>query len=273
MLLQLQDTEDVKFMSNSYFDNNVFNKGKAFIPFITAGYPTLKDTERFILKMEEAGADLIEIGIPFSDPIAEGPVIQNASAIALKNGATLDKIFDMVKNLREKTNVPLVFMSYVNPLFVSGYDNFFEKCNKLNIRGVILPDVPFEEKYEIDETAKKYDVEIISLIAPTSNDRIKMIAEASRGFIYIVSSLGVTGVRNEITTDLSAINDVIRQTTITKTAIGFGISNPNQAKEIAEYSDGVIVGSAIIKIIDNLGSNSDNEIYNFVKEMKTAINS
>lgn len=260
-------------MSNSYFDNNVFNKGKAFIPFITAGYPTLEATKNFILKMEEAGADLIEIGIPFSDPIAEGPVIQNASTIALKNGASLDKIFEMVAQIREVSDIPLVFMTYVNPLFKVGYGEFFKKCDELNVRGVILPDVPYEEKREVENIAKDYDVDVISLIAPTSNQRIKTIAQSSKGFIYVVSSLGVTGVRDEITTDLGAITDVIKETTPTKTAIGFGINNPKQAKEISKHADGVIVGSAIIKIIDKLMENAGDEIYNYVKEMKTAINS
>lgn len=273
MLPQLQDTEVKKFMSNSYFDKNVFNKGKAFIPFITAGYPTLEDTKRFVLKMEEAGADLIEIGIPFSDPIAEGPVIQNASTVALKNGASLDKIFKMVEDLRKETDIPLVFMTYVNPVYKTGFDSFFKKCDELNVRGVILPDVPYEEKSEIEEIAKIYDVDVISFIAPTSNQRIKEIAESSRGFIYVISSLGVTGTRDKITTDFASIDEVIRQTTITKTAIGFGINTPEQAKEISKYTDGIIVGSAIIKIIDKYGSNSNDEIYNYVKKMKEAINS
>lgn len=270
MLLPLQDTEDVKFMNN-YFKDYVFNKGKAFIPFITAGYPSLEDTERFVLKMEEAGADLIEIGIPFSDPIAEGPVIQHASTMALKNGTNLDKIFQMLKSLRSKTQIPLVFMAYINSIFKYGMDNFFEKCRELNIKGVILPDVPNEEKTSIEEIAKSYDIDIISFIAPTSADRIKEIAKNSRGFIYVISSLGVTGTRDEITTDLASIDEIIRQTTITNTAIGFGINTPSQAKEISKYADGIIVGSAIIKLIDKFGSHADDAIFNYVKEMKEAI--
>lgn len=260
-------------MSNTYFDNNVFNKGKAFIPFLTAGYPTLDATEKLILKMEEAGADLIEVGIPFSDPIAEGPVIQKSSQLALNNGVNVEKIFEMLKRIREKSNLPMVFMAYANSLFVYGLDKFFQKCQDLEIKGVILPDVPYEEKEEFEEVARKYDVEIISFIAPTSNERIKMIAQASRGFIYVVSSLGVTGVRDEITTDLASINEVIRQTTITKTAIGFGINNPIQAKEVSKHADGVIVGSAIIKLIEKSGDNYLDAVYNYVKEMKEAINS
>ena len=260
-------------MSNSYFDKNVFNKGKAFIPFITAGYPSLDATKRFILKMEAAGADLIEIGIPFSDPIAEGPVIQHSSMEALRIGTTTDSIFQMVEDIRKESNIPLVFMTYINVIFKYGFDNFYKKCDELNIRGVILPDVPYEEKAEAQEAAKKYDIDIISFIAPTSNERIQKIARDSRGFIYVISSLGVTGVRDEITTDLGKITDVIRQTTITKCAIGFGINNPLQAKEISKHSDGVIVGSAIIKIIDKYGENADNYIYDYVKEMKEAINS
>ncbi|MCD8024812.1 MAG: tryptophan synthase subunit alpha [Candidatus Gastranaerophilales bacterium] len=257
-------------MSNLYFDKNVFKGKKAFIPFITAGYPTLNDTVSFILQMEKAGADMIEIGIPFSDPIAEGAVIQHASTAALKNGASLDKIFETTAKIRKQTDIPLVFMSYVNPLFKTGYENFFRKCDELNVRGVILPDVPFEEKADIEKYARPYDVDLISMIAPTSNDRIKMIAQASRGFIYVVSSLGVTGTRDEIKTDLGAITDIIKETTPVKTAIGFGINTPKQAEEMSKFSDGVIVGSAIIKIIDKYGSNAQEAIFNYVREMKNA---
>lgn len=260
-------------MSNSYFDKNVFNKGKAFIPFITAGYPDLNSTKKFVLALEKGGADLIELGIPFSDPIAEGPVIQHSSMEALKCGTTTDKVFNLVEEIRKESNVPLVFMTYINVIFKYGFDEFFKKCDELNVRGVILPDVPHEEKNETEEYAKKYDVDIISFIAPTSNERIQTIARDSRGFIYVVSSLGVTGVRDEITTDLGAITDIIRQTTITKHAIGFGINNPVQAKEISKYTDGIIIGSAIIKLIDKYKDNAEEYVYNFAKEIKEAINS
>jgi len=270
MLLQLQDIEEKKYMNRI---ESAFKNNKAFIPFITAGYPNINKTEDFIYKMVSAGADLIEIGIPFSDPIAEGPVIQEASQKALEQGTNLDKIFELVKKLRKTVSIPLVFMTYVNPVFKYGYDNFFKQCSLIGIDGIIIPDLPFEEKNEISDCVKKYDIKIISLIAPTSEDRIKQIAKEAEGFLYIVSSMGVTGIRNEIKTDLKSILDSVRNVTKVPAAIGFGIHSPEQAKQMAEIADGVIVGSAIIKIIKEYGNNADEHIYNYVKEMKSAIES
>lgn len=249
-----------------------FKNKKAFIPFVLAGYPNLKATEKFIIKMAEAGADLIEIGIPFSDPVAEGTVIQAATNIVLNNEITTNDIFDMVENLKEKVNIPLVFMTYINPIFVYGKDRFFAKCKQCNISGVIVADLPFEEKDEILTQANKYDVEVISLIAPTSENRIGMIATKAQGFIYCVSSLGVTGVRKEIKTDIRSIVDTIRKYTDKPVAVGFGISTPEQAKRIGSIADGVIVGSAIIKIIDRYGENADEALQIYVKEMKNSMN-
>jgi len=248
-----------------------FKNKKAFIPFITAGYPNIKKTEDFIYKMVSAGADLIEIGIPFSDPVAEGPVIQESSQKALEEGTNLDSIFELVKNIRKNISIPLVFMTYLNPVFKYGYDNFFKQCSLIGIDGIIIPDLPFEEKNEISQFTKKYDVKIISLIAPTSEDRIKQIAKEAEGFLYIVSSMGVTGVRNEIKTDLKSILEIVRSITKIPAAIGFGIHSPQQAKEMSKIADGVIVGSAIIKIIKEYGSAADEHIYNYVKEMKNSI--
>ena len=221
--------------------------------------------------MVSAGADLIEIGIPFSDPVAEGPVIQEASQKALEAGTNLDKIFELVKKVRQKVSIPLVFMTYVNPVFKYGYDKFFKQCSLLGIDGIIIPDLPFEEKNEIFEFTKKYDVKNISLIAPTSEDRIKQIAKQAEGFLYIVSSMGVTGVRNEIKTDLKSILESVRKETKVPAAIGFGIHSPEQANQMAKIADGVIVGSAIIKIIKQYGNDADEYIYNYVKSMKDAI--
>ena len=250
---------------------SAFKNKKAFIPFITAGYPNINKTEDFIYKMVSAGADLIEIGIPFSDPVAEGPVIQESSQKALAAGTNLDKIFDLVKKVRKTVNIPLVFMTYVNPVFRYGYDNFFKQCSVTGIDGIIIPDLPFEEKNEILNYAKKYDVKIVSLIAPTSEDRIKQIAEEAEGFLYIVSSMGVTGVRTEIKTDLKSILESVRKSTKVPAAIGFGIHSPEQANQMSKIADGVIVGSAIIKIIKQYGTNADDYIYNYVKSMKDAI--
>lgn len=248
-----------------------FTNGKAFIPFLTAGDPNLEKTKDFILTLAEEGADLIEIGIPFSDPIAEGIVIQEADIRALASGTTVDKIFDMVVAVREKIAIPLVFMTYLNPVFHYGYDAFFAKCRECGIDGIIIPDVPYEEKQEITETADQYDVTFISMIAPTSEDRIQRIAKEAKGFLYVVSSMGVTGVRSEIKTDLKAMISAIKEVTNTPAAIGFGISTPVQAADIAAIADGVIVGSAIVKIIAKHGGEADAPLGDYVREMKKAL--
>ncbi len=246
-------------------------KNKAFIGFLTAGDPDLETTKECIIAMDEAGADLIEIGIPFSDPIAEGIVIQGANIRALKDNTCLPDIFEMVKKVRKKTNIPLVFLTYVNPVFNYGYEEFFKTCKETGVDGVIIPDIPFEEKAEIKEPADKYGIDIISLIAPTSNERIKEIAKDAAGFVYVVSSMGVTGVRSEITTDVKSIVKLVKEATSTPTAIGFGINTPEQAKYFSNIADGVIVGSAIVNIIAKHGKNAPEYVYNYVKEMKDAI--
>lgn len=248
-----------------------FENGKAFIGFLTAGDPNLGKTEEFVLKMIEGGADLIEIGIPFSDPIAEGPVIQEANIRALKAGTTVEKVFDTVRSIRSKTEVPLVFLTYLNPVFHYGYDAFLNKCRECGIDGIIIPDMPYEEKSEIVSIAKQYDVDIISMIAPTSEERIGMIAKEAEGFVYVVSSMGVTGVRSEIKTDLKTMIDIVKKNTDTPAAIGFGISTPEQAEHFSVFSDGVIVGSAIVKIIEKYGENSGEPLYEYVKSMKNAV--
>ena len=251
--------------------SKAFKNTKAFIPFLTGGDPTIDKTEEYIYKMVEAGADIIEIGIPFSDPIAEGPVIQEANIRALKNGATPERIFEMVERVRTKTQVPIVFLTYLNPVFNYGYDKFFARCKKAGVDGIIIPDMPFEEKGELAEEAKKNGVDIISLIAPTSANRIQMIAKEAKGYVYVISSLGVTGMRSEIKTDLKSIIDLVKQATDVPAAVGFGINTPEQAAEISKISDGVIVGSAIVKIIEKYGENAANEVYKYVKEMKDAV--
>lgn len=250
---------------------SAFKNGKAFIPFITCGDPDLETTSAAVKAAAENGADLIELGIPFSDPTAEGPVIQGANIRALKGGITTDKIFEFVKVLREDVDIPLVFMTYANVVFSYGTDRFFSNCKEVGIDGIILPDVPYEEKDEFQSVSDLYGIELISLIAPTSENRISMIAKEAEGFLYIVSSLGVTGTRNEIKTDLSSIIDVVRRNTDIPCAIGFGISTPEQAAKMAELSDGVIVGSAIIKLLEKHGKNAPKYIGEYVKLMKNAI--
>ena len=251
--------------------SKVFKDNKAFVAFLTAGDPSMDKTEEFILALERAGADLVEIGIPFSDPIAEGPVIQEANERALSAGATTDKLFAMVKRIRQKTEMPLVFLTYINPIFVYGIERFFKACQESGINGVIVPDLPYEEKGEILGIATSYEVDVITLIAPTSKDRIQMLAKEATGFIYLVSSLGVTGVRSEIKTDLKTIIADIRQVSETPIAVGFGISTPEQAKVISGTADGVIVGSAIVKIIAEYGENAGEILFDYVKSMKQSL--
>lgn len=248
-----------------------FSSGKAFITFITCGDPDLETTGELIKKMSESGADLIELGIPFSDPTAEGPVIQEANIRALSKGTTTDKIFDMVKSIRNEVAVPLVFMTYANVVFSYGTERFVKKAAECGMAGLILPDVPYEEKEEFEKVCEKYGLELISLIAPTSRDRIEMIAKKAKGFIYCVSSLGVTGVRSSFSTDISDVTGHIKAASDIPCAIGFGISTPEQAKKMSAYSDGVIVGSAIVKIIAKYGKNCIEPVCSYVKEMKKAV--
>ena len=251
--------------------SEAFARGKAFIPFITCGDPNLETTAAVVRAAVANGADLIELGIPFSDPTAEGVVIQAANLRALQGGVTTDKIFDMVRDLRGDVKIPFVFMTYANVIFSYGSEKFFAKCQELGVDGVILPDVPFEEKDEFLSTCRKFDVDLISMIAPTSEQRIAMIAREAEGFVYVVSSLGVTGVRSEIKTDLASIVAAIRANTKIPCAIGFGISTPAQAKAMAKISDGAIVGSAIIKILAQHGTAAPKFVGEYVREMKDAI--
>lgn len=250
---------------------------KAFIAFLTAGDPTPDCTVEYILEMERAGADLIEIGIPFSDPTAEGVVIQDANVRALAGGMTTDGVFDIVRRVRARAQesgrppVPLAFMTYANPVFHYGCERFFAQCEELGVGAVIVPDLPYEEKREMEGTADIHHVALVSMIAPTSRKRIQMIAREAKGFIYVVSSLGVTGVRSEITTDLESIVSSIREVTDVPCAIGFGISTPEQARRMARISDGAIVGSAIVRLIAQDGKQAAPSIYEYVKSMKEAV--
>ena len=250
---------------------SAFDHGKAFIAFITCGDPDLDTTGRAVRAAVENGADLIELGIPFSDPTAEGPVIQEASLRALQAGTTTDRIFGFVKELRTDVTVPMVFMTYANVIFSYGAEKFISTCAQIGIDGLILPDLPFEEKEEFLPLCRQYGVDLISLIAPTSENRVAMIAREAEGFIYLVSSLGVTGTRNEITTDLAPIIQTIRENAKVPVAIGFGISTPEQAKKMAAISDGAIVGSAIEKILAQHGKESAEYIGDYVRSMKNAL--
>ncbi len=248
-----------------------FKDGKAFIPFITCGYPDLETTKAIVRAAEKNGADIIELGIPFSDPTAEGPVIQGANVAALAGGVTTDKIFEMVKELRRDVKIPLVFMTYANVVYSYGTERFCKNSAEAGMDGLILADVPFEEKEEFEPACRANGLDFISLIAPTSEDRIAMIAREASGFIYIVSSLGVTGVRSEITTDIGAMVKLVKENTDVPCAVGFGISTPEQAAKMAGLSDGAIVGSAIIRIISQYGTEAPGPVGEYVKSMKDAI--
>ena len=248
-----------------------FEHGKAFIAFITCGDPDLATTAEAVRAAAANGADLIELGIPFSDPTAEGPVIQGANIRALKGGVTTDKIFAFVRELRRDVDVPMVFMTYANVVFSYGAEKFISACRDMGIDGLILPDLPFEEKEEFLPLCRQYGVDLISLIAPTSENRIAMIAKEAEGFLYIVSSLGVTGTRSEITTDLDSIVRVVRQNTDIPCAIGFGISTPEQAGKMARIADGVIVGSAIVKLLEKYGKEAPRYVGEYVRARKEAL--
>ena len=255
-------------MSNIY---KAFENKKAFIAFLTAGDPDFETSVKNFKAVAEAGADLIEIGIPFSDPIAEGPVIQEADIRALEAGMTTDKVFELLKEVRKDVDIPIVFMTYANPVFHYGADRFFKNASEAGADGIIIPDCPFEERHEFDEVAAKYGMDFISMIAPTSEDRIKEIAAQAKGFIYVVSSLGVTGVRSEIKTDLESIIKLIKEATDTPAAIGFGISTPEQAAKMSKVADGVIVGSAMVRLVASEGANAPEKLAEYVKNMKAGM--
>ena len=250
---------------------DAFRNKKLFIPFITCGDPDTDTTLRAVKAACEGGAGIIELGIPFSDPTAEGPVIQAANVRALSKGIRTDDVFALVRDIRQFTDIPLVFMTYANVVFSYGTEKFLSSCEEAGIDGLILPDVPYEEKGDFLDTCSKHGVELISMIAPTSMDRISMIAREAEGFIYIVSSLGVTGTRSEITTDLGSIISAVRSVTDVPCAIGFGISTPEQAKEMARLSDGAIVGSAVIKILEEYGTDAPEHIGEYVRRMREAV--
>lgn len=251
--------------------SDAFKNKKAFIPFVTAGDPSIEITEQLVLRMAEAGADLIEIGIPFSDPVAEGPVIQDADYRALAAGTTTDQIFDMVSRVRKVISTPIAFMTYVNPIYTYGTEKFMTNCKSCGVDAIIVPDVPYEERTELKPFCDKYGITFISMIAPTSMERIKMIAAEAEGFIYCVSSMGVTGVRSEISSSVGDMIKTVKEVNDIPCAIGFGISTTDQATKMAEISDGVIVGSAIVKIVAQYGKECVPYVEAYVRNMKGAI--
>lgn len=248
-----------------------FENGKAFIPFVTAGDPDLNVTKDVIVAIAKAGADLIEIGIPFSDPVAEGLVVQAADERALKAGATTDKIFDMVAQVRKETNIPLAFVTYMNPIFVYGVESFCKKCAGVKIDAIVVPDVPFEEKAEITPYCKKYGIDVVSFVAPTRSERIKAIAKEAEGFIYCVPTNGITDIRKNIVYDANEMISLVKSVSTVPTAIGFEFLTPQQAKEVSQLADGIIVSSDVVKLCEKYGKDCVSYVYDYVKEIKDAI--
>lgn len=248
-----------------------FQNKKAFIGFVTGGDPSLEKSEEIILKMIEAGCDLVEIGIPFSDPIAEGPVIQEANIRALAGGATTRRMFELAASIRKKSEIPLVFLTYLNPVFYYGYDRFFAECRQSGVDGIIIPDLPMEEKGEVQEASAANGVDLITLIAPTSKGRIPALVKEAAGFIYVVSSMGVTGVRDQLADGLTDTLAAIQAASPVPVAVGFGIHTKEQAVRTAAAADGVIVGSAIVKLVAKYGNQAPEKVYEYVKEMKEAL--
>lgn len=271
MWLLLPDTEDVTSMTDL---KKVFSR-KAFIPFITVGDPDMETSEKLVRAMAENGADLIELGLAFADPVAEGPVIQEADNRALAAGTNTDKLFDMAARVHRDTSVPLAIMTYINPVFVYGPDRFMKRCKESGICALIVPDMPYEEKGDLQGYCTEYGVKLVSMVAPTSKSRVSMIASEAEGYIYVVSSMGVTGVRsgNEFSGNLQEIIGAIRSVTDVPCAIGFGISTPEQAVKMGSIADGVIVGSAIVRIVAEHGRDSVPYVVEFVKSMREALDS
>lgn len=251
--------------------NEIFKDNKAFIPFITCGYPSLEVSEEIIYALADNGADLIELGIPFSDPVAEGAVIQKASEEALKNGVSTEAVFEMVARVRKRSDVALAFMTYANVVFSYGSREFMQKAQDLGIVALLLPDVPFEEKGEFEAVCEEHGIQLISFVAPTSQQRLERIIKEARGFVYCVSSFGVTGVRENISADVEAMVDSIKRIRDIPVAVGFGISNPEQARSISQYADGVVVGSAIVKLCTQYGKDAPKHIGEYARTMKEAM--
>lgn len=250
----------------------IFNNHKVFIPFVVADDPDFDTTVANVLALAAHGADIVEIGIPFSDPVADGPVIQEADLRAFQNQVTPDKIFTMVAEIRKQSDVPIVFLTYLNIIFKYGYDRFCQKCRELNIEGLVIPDMPYESRDELQPFAQKYDIDLIPLITPTSAHRIPKIAASATGFIYVVSSLGITGQRDSFDAKLADLVAEIRKYTDVPTAIGFGVHTPEQAQHMATIADGVIIGSKIVDLIARYQQTAPEKIAAFSEQIRQALN-
>ena len=241
---------------------------KALIPYVTVGYPSIEDTLNVVPLLANSGCDIVELGIPFSDPLADGITIQKASFHALSNGVTPKLCLEVAKELSQKVNIPLVFMTYFNPIFNFGLEEFCSTCAMYGIGGLIIPDLQPDEGSELEAVTQRHGLDLIYLLAPTSaEERIKLVADRARGFIYLVSVTGVTGARDKLPPELDAFVARVRKVASQPLCVGFGISTPEQAKQVARIADGVIVGSRIIQLMETGDLTS---VGNFAKELRCA---
>ncbi len=255
------------------FDNLRRGGRKALITYITAGDPDMDITAELIVEMEKGGADIIELGIPYSDPLADGPVIQRSSARALNNGIKIGDIMNMVRSLRRVTQIPLIYLVYYNSVFKYGIERFMKEACYVGIDGIIIPDLPLEERGEVFDMTRRCGIHLIPLVAPTSHERISKIVENAGGFVYCVSTTGVTGERERIQTDIKAYMEEVSRYTDMPKAIGFGISNPDMVLQLKDYCDAVIIGSAIISILERADSRSEalEKVGRFVENIKEVL--
>ncbi|MBW1606294.1 tryptophan synthase subunit alpha [Lactobacillus sp. Sy-1] len=252
--------------------SDAFTGRHKLVGFVTANDPDMATTVNNVVALAEGGADVVEIGVPFSDPIADGPVIQRADLRALRDfDLPMKAIFDAVAEIRTKTAVPLVFLTYLNIVLQYGYDEFCRDCKKYGVDGLIIPDLPYEEKGELTPYTTKYEIDLVPLITLNSGDRIKPIAKDASGFVYLVSSLGVTGERDHFSDQLSSIVKQIKADTTVPVAIGFGVHEPEQARQLAEFADGVIIGSAFVKIVEKYKTDAPKYLKQFANEVKSAM--
>lgn len=250
---------------------NAFKCGKALIGFVTAGDPSLETTEDVIFRMIEGGCDMIEIEIPFSDPVAEGPVIQSANVRAINNEITTDKVFDLVKRVSEQTDVPIVLMAYLNVLFKYGYDKFLEKAEKCGISGVIVPDLPYEEKAELETVADKFGITVLPFVAPATEGRIKTISAEAKGCINAMSTMGYRSKDDMVVSSSAEIVKCVKAVTEVPVVIAVGVETPEDAREYTAYADGIVLNSSIIELIEKYGEQAPEAVYDYVKSVKNAI--
>ena len=269
---QLTQNESLSKIDKKFFE--LKNKDKlALMPFLMAGDPNIETTSKILLKLQEKGADIIELGIPYSDPLADGPIIQLSASRALKSGTTLIKVIHLLGSLKDKLHIPVILFTYFNPILNYGFDNFCELASKAGVAGLIIPDLPLEEAYKFSEISSSYDIDLILLVAPTTPfERMKIISNNTKGFTYLVSVTGVTGERNKMENRVESLITKLKEISTNPVAVGFGISSPEHVNKVRNWgADGVIIGSAFVKRISNCKEiDVVNQIGNFCEEMREA---